>query len=107
MSLPPASERPLTERMRAVLETLSKESRPITCNQIGHSLGFSHGMYGDRYSHTGKRMGAANRVNFAVTALERRGLVCYALRPDGLSGGAYEITAAGREALVSDGGVTT
>jgi len=59
-------------------------------------------MHGDRYSHTGKRMGPANRVNFAVTALERRGLVRYARRPDGLSGGAYEITDAGLSALVAD-----
>lgn len=90
----------MTERMLGVLRVLAESSpRPMTNNEIGHALGFSHGMHGDRYSHTGKRMGAANRVNFSVTRLEALGLVRYAPRPSGLSGGAYAITEAGREAL--------
>lgn len=87
--------RPLTERMEKILVVLLEADESMTGNQIGHALGFSHGMHGDRHSRRGKRMGAANRVNFAVTALKRRGLVTYARRRDGLSGSATMLTEAG------------
>lgn len=95
------TERPLTERMERILVALLEEDatplggRSMTGNALGQTLGFSHGMEGDRYSHNGKRMGAANRVNFAVSALKKRGLVGYAARNDGLSGGATRLTREG------------
>lgn len=95
----------VTERMQGVLRILAAERRrfidtregnaALTCNQIGWALGFTHGMEGNRTSKTAKRMGAANRVNFAVTRLEELGLVEYARRHDGLSGSAYRISAMG------------
>lgn len=98
------SERPLTERMLGVLRVLDANRdrygpQQMTPNEIGHRLGFTHGMHGDRYSHNGKRMGAANRVNFALTALVRRGLIAWCPRRDGLSGTAYYITDEGVRAL--------
>lgn len=89
----------MTERMLGVLRVLAKADEPMTCNAIGHALGFTHGMHDDRYSHNGKRMGAANRVNFAVSRLEHLGLVQFGRRPDGLSGTAYRITVEGTHAL--------
>ena len=101
---PVAGSRPsysdaVTERMRQVLEVLARNGGAMTCNEIGYACGFTSGMAGGRISHNGKSMGPANRVNFAVTALERRGLVAFGHRRDGLSGSAYRITDAGRSAL--------
>lgn len=95
------AERPLTERMVAILRVLAEES-PRTPNAIGYALGFrpapsQGGLGGGRGSGAGT--GVAQRVNFPLTALRKRGLVGFGWRPDGLSGTAYSITSDGRAAL--------
>jgi hypothetical protein len=87
---------PLSERMEKVLVALlvhDPENRGLTNNRIGHLIGFRTGS--DRLAHDGRMMGAANRVNACVMGLERRGLVCFARRRDGLSGTAYRLTPEG------------
>lgn len=90
---------PLSERMEKILVALydggatSTAEFGMTGNEIGMTLGFETGS--DRFSKTGKVMGPANRVNFAVSALERRGLVRFAARRGGLTGGARRLTVAG------------
>lgn len=89
----------MTDRMIQILRALEAEGEAMSCNAIGLALGFDHGMHGNRLSHSGKRMGPANRVNFAVSRLDALGLVRLGSRPDGLSGTAYSITQDGRDFL--------
>ena len=102
----------MTERMLEVLRVLAvahEEAKAegyyyrlgrnrLTPNQIGQSCGFRTGS--DRYSHNGKMMGAANRVNFSLTRLRELGYVDFGARPDGRSGTAYYITGAGLDFLL-------
>ena len=67
--------------------------RGRTGNEIGYACGFRSGS--DRLAHDGRSMAVANRVNFAVTALEKRDLVGFARREDRKSGTAYRLTRAG------------
>ena len=77
-------------RQRNALNVLGADYR-MTPNHIATSLGLA--------GKAGTGGAPANRINFALTRLEHLGLVHYARRPDGLSGTAYYITEAGREAL--------
>lgn len=97
-------DRPLTDRQRQVLEVLRAHSETeegrlygLPANTIGHRIGFRTGS--DRHAHDGRMMGAANRVNGSLQGLERRGLVGWGPRRDGLSGTAFKITQPGLEAL--------
>lgn len=103
----PRAGRPLTERMRGVLSVLATHDAAMTPNQIGYSLGFKDGGTGGGHGNgrgSGHRVfGPAQRVNFPLTALRKRGLVGFAPRPDGHAGMAYEITDDGRAALAAEG----
>lgn len=93
----------MTDRMREVLAALRalRETRqyPATPNEIAIRAGYDEG--GRRHGHGwGKGtwsgyMAPANRVNFALLALERRGLIRWVSRRDDLSGRAVELTRAG------------
>lgn len=91
----------LTERMRQVLVVLAKADRPMSPNMIAMRIGFTTGHLPGKAqcNHAGRQMGPAQRIIFALIALTNRGFVRYGSRPDGLSGTAYEITAAGHKAL--------
>lgn len=84
----------LTDKMRTVLAVMT--TRPQSPNRIAHAA-----YPGRKYalSHNGKRMGGGSQITFTLQALERRGYIHWALRTDGLSGVAYFITDAGKEAL--------
>lgn len=93
----------MTDRMLAVLAVLDEAyPQSMTGNEMGSAVGFSNGMSGGRTSHAGKRMGTANRVNFAVIALGDRGYVGYARRRNRLSGGATCLTPDGRDYVAAN-----
>lgn len=102
----------MTPRQTAILRALSESAEPMSANGIGYALGFRPGEVQasiPKHSAGGgciRSMGPAQRVNFPLTALRRRGLVGFGRRPDGRSGTAYVITADGRAALAgtADGG---
>lgn len=94
----------MTERMREVLVALRalRETRqyPSTPNEIAITAGYYDGgpRHGGGASARGGwtgHMAPANRVNFAIMALERRGLIRWVPRRDGRSGRAVELTRAG------------
>jgi len=51
------------------------------------------------FGRSGKKLGGGSSISFTLQALERRGWIHWASRPDGLSGVAYYITREGRDAL--------
>lgn len=97
-------ENEVTERMEQVLKALRElkvlDRAPSTPNEIAMQIGFREG--GTRHGHGwGKgawsgRMAPANRVNFAILALEKRGLVRWVARRDDLTGRAVELVEARR-----------
>lgn len=101
-------DRPLTDLQKRILLVLAgadSDYHALTSNDIGHRCGFRTGS--DRIAHDGRVMGAANRVNFPMYSLRKRGLIWFSPRTDGLSGTAYRLTDAGRaaaRALQADGG---
>lgn len=92
------TDRPLTPTMRRVLGVLAG-GEPMTPNAIGYRLHLPP--VRRRRGPWSGIMGPAQRIIPSIAALERRDLVHYTSRPDGLSGSAYRITAAGLEALRS------
>jgi hypothetical protein len=95
----------MTERMRQVLDALARlEERgtdPATPNEIAWEAGFREGP--QRHGHGGKggwsgQMAPAQHIIFSLNALRNRELVAMMGRRDGLSGMAYMLTDAGREA---------
>ena len=89
----------MTDRMKAY-SGFSPERPADDRERIGPAIGAStdrEPKHGIVHGRAGRVMGAANRVNFAVTRLEHLGLCAvHAVGPTGMSGSAYEITAAGR-----------
>jgi hypothetical protein len=67
-------DRPLADSQKKILLVLLDAPEGLTCNTIAREMGYDHGMRGDRYSHTGKRMGPANRIIPAILGLRKRGL---------------------------------
>lgn len=92
----------LTPKMRRVLEVLqtsaSRGHSSQTPNDIASQMGDLKPK--PKLSHNGKQMGGGSLITFTIQALERRGYVGWGSRPDGLSGTAYFITQAGRQALM-------
>lgn len=93
-----------TPRMLDVLRALRLAApRAMTANEIGIACGFrsgslstTHGDARTTHARDGRVMGPAQRVIGALTALRRtHGFVEITRRPDGLSGTAYRLTAAG------------
>jgi hypothetical protein len=89
----------LTERMIAILRVLDREPCAMVPNSIAYRLGFQTGQDHNRHARDGRAMAPAQRVIFPLIVLQRHGLISHARRPDGLSGTAYAITAAGRQTL--------
>lgn len=91
------SGRVLSPRMVRVLEVLAEARRPMTANEIGRAVG----------APSSRRVkgpwagpqAPSQQVVPCITGLRRRGLVSFGPRPDGQSGSADRITAAGRAAL--------
>jgi hypothetical protein len=73
----------------------------FTPNEIGYEAGAKtvRGGRGQGGRGSGPRVfGAAQQIIPTLTSLYRRGLIYRTAREDGRSGGAYTLTAAGREA---------
>jgi len=93
----------MTETMERILVLMLRRKRShtpgrddaMTCAEIAHGLGFHRGMDDGRAAHDGRSMSPAQRVIFPVIALRKRGLLGYAARPNGLTGGADRLTAEG------------
>ena len=102
MKQPPLTMQPLTPRMIECLAALvrleAKRQMPASPNEIGFEAGHNDG--GRRHGNGANRsttgwQAPANRVNFALLGLEKRGLVVWTRRRDDLSGRAIDLTSAG------------
>lgn len=94
--------KPLTPRMESVLCALDHADKSqtyrgrMTANEIARHLGFHRGQDEGKHSHNGRAMAPAQRVIFSLNGLHDRKLVGRRERRDGLSGGAFCLTAEGR-----------
>lgn len=92
----------MTERMRQVLDALARlEARgkvPAPAADIAWEAGFRTGQDARRSARDGRTMSPAQRVIFPLHALSAGELVALGRRRDGLSGTAYVLTDAGRQA---------
>jgi hypothetical protein len=93
----------LQRRVLVAMRELEKDDRRsmpnrhgFTPNEIGSK---ARAKRVNATRHRFRNMGAAQQIIFPLTSLERRGLVRHTERDDGLSGSAYRLTDAGREAL--------
>jgi hypothetical protein len=84
-----------TPHMLEVLRALFKSGRSMTGNEIARACGHVRGQDQNRHAHDGRAMAPAQRVIFPLIGLRSRGLVGHANRRDGLSGGAFILTAKG------------
>lgn len=91
----------MTDLQARILEALA-DGQTMTPNAIGFAIGAKTVVGGRGMNGRGKGprvFGPAQQIIAPLTSLERAGLIAYSRRPDGLSGTAYSITAAGREAI--------
>lgn len=93
--------KPLTPATVAVLRVLCAALGRLTPNEIGGKLGYRTGGLPNRHARDGRAMGPANRVIGCLNALGQRGYLDRRPRLDGLSGTAFEVNRAGREAFAA------
>lgn len=82
---------PLSPLMKRILEVMPP-GVAMTANEIGYKLDLPRVEARGRGNGRGsghRVFGPAQRIIFPLTALRKRGLICFTSRNDGLSGTAY------------------
>lgn len=92
----------MTPLQRQILDVLADTDCAMPPNRIGEGCRARGWNPPRRHTHNAKMLGLGSMLRSPIASLLRQGLIQNDWRPDGLTGTAYSITAAGRAALAAE-----